>query len=161
MINPSGPTSMSVGQLFNFKKFHTSKWQSFTTACLTSYLKTADLNMYRASSLSNFALWHPIKATSGTSLKVCSSFSSSAMTCMQLIQQDVQKSMTTNFPLRLVLKLSFWPSLVFSQFNGPFKVSSAGKSKRQGSFWFLSLCLIIDFRHCPYSHLSLWILLSL
>lgn len=42
IIKPSGPIKIIVGQLFNFNEFQISKWQSLTTACLTSYLSTAD-----------------------------------------------------------------------------------------------------------------------
>jgi hypothetical protein len=65
---------------------------------------------------------------------MCSNFSSSAITWMQLMQQDVQKSMTTNLFLKCDWKDNFTPSLVLSQFKGPFSVSSGGKSNFQGSF---------------------------
>ena len=95
----SGLKTIIVGQQLTPWDCQNLNLLSFITACLMSYLMTACLSICKSFSFSNFAEWHPTKATSGKLPKSSSRRSISASTWIQLMQQDDQKSTTTNLPL--------------------------------------------------------------
>ena len=90
--------NIRVGQARTVYSPQIAKSASFTTGCSISYRRTALRRLAVSFSATNLAEWTPTTASSFSYF--CSSFRNCGNTCMQLIQQYVQKSRMTSLPRR-------------------------------------------------------------
>ena len=106
MILPLGSRNMMVGHALTPYCCQTWNSLSLTTGCRISYRLMAWWTLAVFLSDGNFALCTPMTASS--SGYFCSSFRNCGSTCMQLIQQYVQKSSSTTLPDRSFRLIAPW-----------------------------------------------------